>query len=154
MVKQSAGEVTVAMSIKDDFAYAAAPRQFGGSTGIEATYYVTLKAGRAALDARLVLKNPSDKTIAYEYWTCTTLAPGSDPKHPKTTGGAEIIAPIQTYSTPHWSANISQGDAQRGRWQKPFRKTALLQELADDGHRLRGARHAGREFLGRDQPRQ
>ena len=30
VVKQSAGEVTVSMSIKDDFAYSAAPRQFRG----------------------------------------------------------------------------------------------------------------------------
>ena len=114
VVKQSAGEVTVAMSFKDDFAYSAAPGSSGGSTGIEATYYVTLKAGRAALDARVVLKNPSDKTIPYEYWTCTTLAPGSDPNNPKTTGGAEIIAPIQAYSTPPGRANISEGDASAG----------------------------------------
>src|SRR3977135_2210128 len=51
VVKQSAGEVTVSMSLKDDFAYPAAPKEFRGSTGIEATYYVTLKADRAALDA-------------------------------------------------------------------------------------------------------
>ena len=103
VVKESAGEVTVSMSLKDDFEYSAAPRKFRGSTGIEATYYVTLKADRAALDARVVLKNPHDRTIKYEYWTCTTLAPGSDPKNPKTTGGAEIIAPIQAYSTADWS---------------------------------------------------
>ena len=35
VVKQSAGEVTVSMSLKDDFEYSAAPRKFGGSTGIE-----------------------------------------------------------------------------------------------------------------------
>src|ERR1700726_3555908 len=110
VVKESAGEVTVSMSFKEDFEYSAAPRKFRGSTGIEATYYVTLKADRAALDARVVLKNPHDKTIEYEYWTCTTLAPGSDPKNPKTTGGAEIIAPIQAYSTPDWWANLSAGD--------------------------------------------
>src|SRR5229473_1712428 len=110
VVKESAGEVTVSMSLKDDFEYSAAPSKFRGSTGIEATYYVTLKADRAALDARVVLKNPQRKTIEYEYWTCTTLAPGSDPKNPKTTGGAEIIAPIEAYSTPHWSTNLSDGD--------------------------------------------
>src|SRR6266508_4606518 len=43
VVKESAGEVTVSMSLKDDFQYAAAPSKFRGSTGIEATYYVTLK---------------------------------------------------------------------------------------------------------------
>jgi hypothetical protein len=111
IVKQTAGEVTVSMSLKDDFEYSAAPGKFmRGSTGIEATYYVTLKADRAALDARMVLKNPQGRAIPYEYWTCTTLAPGSDPTNPKTTGGAEIIAPIEAYRTPAWSANLSGGD--------------------------------------------
>ena len=58
VVKQNAGEVTVSMSIKDDFEYSAAPKIFRrGSTGIEATYHITLKADRAALDTRLVLRN-------------------------------------------------------------------------------------------------
>ncbi|MHB8268282.1 DUF5107 domain-containing protein [Bradyrhizobium sp.] len=111
VVKESAGEVTVSMSLTDDFEYSAAPSRFRrGFTGIEATYYVTLKAGRAALDARMVLKNPQPRTIPYEYWTCTTLAPGSDPNNAKTTGGAEIIAPIEAYRTPAWSADLSRGD--------------------------------------------
>jgi hypothetical protein len=111
VVTQSAGEVTVSMSLKDDFAYSAAPGKFRrGFTGIEASYYVTLKADRAALDTRMVLKNPRAETISYEYWTCTTLAPGSDPKNPKATGGAEIIAPIDAYRTPAWSAGLSRGD--------------------------------------------
>jgi hypothetical protein len=123
VVKQTAGEVTVSMSFKDDFEYAAAPKQFNkGATGIKATYYVTLKAGRAALDARVVLKNPHDRAIDYEYWTCTTLAPGSDPKHPRTTGAAEIIAPIEAYTTPHWSANIADGDTSLGAGRSRFEK--------------------------------
>src|SRR3954469_2001315 len=66
VVKQSPDEVTVSMSIKDDFEYSAAPGKFRrGSTGIEATYYVTLKPDRAALDARLVLKNSQPGTIDY-----------------------------------------------------------------------------------------
>ena len=102
-------------TLKDDFAFAAAPKQFKrGSTGIEATYYVTLKADRAALDTRIVLKNPKDAAIDYEYWTCTTLAPGSDPDHPKATGGAEIIGPIAAYSTPSWSQNLAKGDESMG----------------------------------------
>ena len=112
VVKDSEAEVTVAMSITDDVVFPSAPKQFSHHpTGIAATYYVTLKAGRAALDTRLVLKNPNTTAINYEYWTCTTLAPGSDPHHPRATGGAEIIAPIAAYSTPHWSANIAEGDA-------------------------------------------
>src|ERR1700744_481785 len=111
------------MSFKDDFAYAAAPKQFSkGATGIEAAYYVTLKADRAALDARMVLKNPGDKAIDYEYWTCTTLAPGSDPKRPRTTGAAEIIGPVEAYFTPHWSANLAEGDASAGPGTSRFEK--------------------------------
>jgi Domain of unknown function (DUF5107) len=123
VVKESADEVTVSMSLKDDFSYSATPGRFrAGSTGIEATYYVTLKAGRAAIDARLVLKNPKAETIDYEYWTCTTLAPGSDPNQPKATAGAEIIGPIQAYSTPHWSANLAQGDTSLGQGRSRFEK--------------------------------
>ncbi|MBR0870897.1 DUF5107 domain-containing protein [Bradyrhizobium tropiciagri] len=110
VVTQTASEVTVAMSITDDFAFAAAPRKFTGERGIAATYYVTLKADRAALDARLVLRNTQPRSIDYEYWTCTTLAPGSDPERPHTIAGAEIIAPVATYTTPAWSANIAAGD--------------------------------------------
>jgi hypothetical protein len=120
VVKESAGEVTVSMSLKDDFDYSAAPKKFGHSTGIEATYYVTLKADRAALDARVVLKNPQARPIDYEYWTCTALAPGSDPNAPKTTGGAEIIAPIETYTTPDWSKNLSAGDKSAGAGKSRF----------------------------------
>jgi hypothetical protein len=121
VVRESAGEVTVSMSLKDDFAYSAAPRQFRrGSTGIEAATTITLKADRAALDTRVVLKNPQDKAIDYEYWTCATLAPGSDPQRPRTTGGAEIIAPIQAYSTPRWSANLAEGDQSLGQGRSRF----------------------------------
>lgn len=123
VVKESAEEVTVSMSLTDDFAYSAAPARFlKGSTGIAATYYVTLKADRAALDTRVVLKNTQDRSVDYEYWTCTTLAPGSDPKNPKTTGGAEIIAPIEAYTTPAWSANLSQGDQNLGPGRSRFEK--------------------------------
>jgi hypothetical protein len=123
VVKQSDDEVTVTMSLTDDFSFAAAPPKFRrGSTGIAATYYVTLKAGRAALDARVVLKNPRPESIPYEYWTCTTLAPGSEPNHLKTTGGAEIIAPIKAYTTPAWSANIAEGDAGAGPGERRFDK--------------------------------
>ncbi len=123
VVKQSDAEVTVAMSIRDDFDYVETPRRFGrGATRLEATYYVTLKAGRAALDARVVLKNPGDEAVNYEYWTCTTLAPGSDPQHPLATGGAEIVAPVAAYVTPRWSANIAEGDASAGEGRHRFEK--------------------------------
>jgi hypothetical protein len=123
VVAESPREVTVSMSAKDDFAYSAAPRRFrAGSTGIEATTYVTLKADRAALDTHVVLKNRKRRAINYEYWTCTTLAPGSGPENPRTTGDAEIIAPIQTYSTPDWWKSLSDGDKRAGPGKSRFEK--------------------------------
>jgi hypothetical protein len=149
VVKQSAGEVTVSMSLKDNFEYSAAPSKFRrGFTGVEATYYVTLKAGRAALDARMVLKNPRDKTIQYEYWTCTTLAPGSDPKNPKTTGGAEIIAPIDAYRTPAWSANLSAADESLGMGYSRFEKLRYFRNWPSMGIAYAAPDMRGRNFWG------
>jgi hypothetical protein len=123
VIEQSDAEVTVAMSIRDDVDFAAAPSRLKkAATGLEATYYVTLKAGRAALDARLVLKNPTNQAVDYEYWTCTTLAPGSDPQHPKATSGAEIVAAVAAYVTPRWSANIAEADAGAGEGRRRFEK--------------------------------
>ena len=70
----------------------------------------------------MVLKNWQDKAIDYEYWTCATLAPGSDPNNPRATGGAEIIAPIAAYTTPRWSANLAEGDASAGAGRSRFEK--------------------------------
>lgn len=130
--QQSDSEITVSMSLDDNFSYAAAPPRFmRGSTGIKATYYVTLKAGRAALDARMVLRNTQDKAIPYEYWTCTTLAPGSDPNNPKATGGAEIIAPIKTYTTPSWSSFLAAGDESAGQGRSVFENVRYFRNWPD-----------------------
>lgn len=103
VVTQTADEVTISMSITDDVSFKGTPSKFNvGVTGLQATFYVTLKANRAALDTRVVLHNPTDKTVNYEYWLCTTLAPGSDPANPHTTSGAEIIAPVSTIKMPPW----------------------------------------------------
>lgn len=149
VVKESADEVTVSMSIKDDFAYLAAPAQFlKGPTGIEATYYVTLKADRAALDTRVVLRNPQDRTVDYEYWTCTTLAPGSEPKNPRTTGGAEIIAPIEAYTTPAWSSNLSDGDESLGSGRSRFEKLRHFKNWPTMGIAYAAPDMQGKNFWG------
>ena len=149
VVRESEDEVTVSMSVTDNFEYAAAPARFRkGSTGIEATYYVTLRAGRAALDARVVLKNPQGHTIDYEYWTCTTLAPGSDPKNPGTTGGAEIIAPIAAYTTPDWSRNLADGDKSAGRGRSRFEKLRYFRNWPTMGIAYAAPDMQGRNFWG------
>jgi Domain of unknown function (DUF5107) len=149
IVKQDDGEVTVSMSLKDDFAFAAAPKQFKrGSTGIEATYYVTLKADRAALDGRIVLKNPQNAAIDYEYWTCTTLAPGSDPEHPKATGGAEIIGPIAAYSTPSWYKSLAEADESIGPGRSRFDKLRYFKNWSTLGIAYAAPDMQGGKFWG------
>lgn len=108
IVEQSDQEVVVAMSYIDDTENLFAPPQYRrGSTGLKVTYNVSLKAGRAALDTVVVIENPGTKTVEYEYWTNTTLAPGSDPSDPKTTSGAEIIAPVEMIKIPSYWTGIS-----------------------------------------------
>lgn len=110
VVDESAQRVVVAMSIKDDIDNPNAPSQYDtGATGMEVTYVIALQSGRAALDTTVVLSNPGPEDVAYEYWTNTTLAPGSDPLDPRTTAGAEIIAPIDTIKIPgYWEAIAEQ----------------------------------------------
>lgn len=149
IVKQSPAEVTVAMSLKDDFAYSAAPKRFlSGATDLEAIYYVTLKADRAALDARVMLTNPKSETVPYEYWTCTTLAPGSDPSNPKATGGAEIIAPIAAYTTPDWSKNLSAGDESVGAGRSRFDKLRFFRNWPTMGIAYAAPDMGGANFWG------
>ena len=96
--------------------------KFRGSTGIEATYYVTLKADRAALDARVVLKNPRTRRSSTSTGPARRWRRDRTRNNPRTTGGAEIIAPIQAYSTPDWSANLSEGDESAGPGRSRFEK--------------------------------
>ena len=123
VVTRSDDDVTVSMSFKDDFAYAAAPARFRRApTGLEATFEVTLKAGprRARYPHRAEKRQA--QTVPYRSGTCTTLAPGSDPDRPAATGGAEIVAPIRTYTTPRWSANLAAGDQSAGAGDSLFEK--------------------------------
>ncbi len=54
ILQNSEQEVEVAMSLKDNIDNPAAPKQYDlGPTGLELTYIISLKAGRAALDTRV-----------------------------------------------------------------------------------------------------
>jgi hypothetical protein len=110
VVSQSDREVVVAMTIMDDIDNPNAPAQYDlGPTGLELTYTISLKAGRSAVDTTVTLTNPTEDDVAYEYWTNTTLAPGSDPLAPKTTAGTEIIVPVEQIKIPgYWTAIAAQ----------------------------------------------
>jgi hypothetical protein len=106
IVKQTADTVSVAMSQKDTVNFANKPGKFGyGATGIECTFTLTMISGKSSFDVNVLLNNPSAQSKNYEYWTMTTLAPGSVISDPRTTAGAEIITAIKNVNIPSsWTA--------------------------------------------------
>ncbi len=109
IVEDTDEAVTVKMSFVDDIDFAGAPNQYNvGMTNIEVDFYVSLHAGYAALDTRIELRNPGDRR-QFEYWTNAGFAPGSEIGNPRTTAGAEIIAPIDEIAIPDfWEAIIAR----------------------------------------------
>ena len=72
----------------------------------------------------MVLKNPTTR-CPLRVLDLHDACPGIGSEHPRTTGGAEIIAPIQAYRTPRWSADLD-GD-ESAALAEPLRKAAPLQ---------------------------
>ena len=97
IVNENDESVSVVMSYQDNDAYSRAPsRYIRGATRLQAEYFVSLSANRAALDTEIKLTNPTNNSVRYEYWTNTTLAPGSDIGNSRATSGLEMIAPINS----------------------------------------------------------
>jgi len=82
VVSESPAAITVRMSRKDDRALAAGvPARYDvGRTDVLVQVEVTLRAGSAALELATKLTNTRSSAVPnFEYWTVTTLAPGSTP---------------------------------------------------------------------------
>lgn len=78
-----------------------------GLTNIKCDYMLTLVKGASALEADVILHNDANVALNYEYWTCLTLTPGSQPGNPKTTSGAEIITSTTKVKIPSWYPDIA-----------------------------------------------
>jgi hypothetical protein len=115
VLEESDDVVTVAMSFVDDKVYPFVPGQYRSrATGLEVTFTITLRAERAALDTSVLIRNPSDDAVSFEYWTNATLAPGSDPADPKVTGNAEIVAPVDSITIPAFWSGIASVERPAG----------------------------------------
>ncbi len=147
---QTPDAITVSMSLTDNINFAHKPGKFDtGITGLAVTYYITLKADRAALDTVLVVHNPTDKQVRYELWTCTTLAPGSTPGDTRATDGAEIIAPIDVIKMPNWwPATIAQEEATTTTDVYTFDKLRMFKNWADMGIAYAYPDMQGKNFWG------
>jgi len=82
VVSESAEAITVRMSRQDDRELVAGvPTRYDvGRTDVLVELEVTLRAGSSALELATKLTNTRGTTLpSFEYWTVTTLAPGSTP---------------------------------------------------------------------------
>ena len=78
-----------------------------GKTNLKCDFTITLIKGASALEADVALYNDSSETLNYEYWTCLTLAPGSEPGSPQCTEGTEFIIPASRVKIPSWYPDIA-----------------------------------------------
>jgi hypothetical protein len=83
------------MSRQDDLELAAGvpERYIVGRTDVRVDVEVTLRAGRSNLELATKLTNTRDEAVPqFEYWTVTTLAPGSTPGDTKIPLNTQILA--------------------------------------------------------------
>ena len=94
------------------------PKQFQyGRTDIAVFATVRLKRGSAALHFDLEVENTLNIPVDYEYWTCTTLAPGSKVGDTKSPANTEIIAPIDQVHIPkrwEWMSKLEKPTGKEG----------------------------------------
>lgn len=106
VITDSDDQVTVQMSITDNMEYSGRPGRFdNGITGLICTTRVTIYRGRSVVEMSMTLSNPAAVQKTYEYWTCTTLTPGSVPGNTYSPGNSLMAVPISQYQ-----AGWSEGD--------------------------------------------
>jgi hypothetical protein len=91
----TAEKVSVKMSFIDTITFKTPPAQFKyGKTNITCNFEVTLAAQTSALKTTVTLVNQNNKEIPFEYWTNSSVAPGSMPGNTQCDDQTEIIGPI------------------------------------------------------------
>lgn len=137
IVSNGTNSVSIKMTKTDNITYTNIPGKFYyGITGISCEATVTVNMGRSAVDMNVKLINPSNVNVNYEYWTCTTLTPGSVPGNTFTPDNSEMIVPIRKYRVKDpwwpWIMNVDTVlDAGNKIYQ--YQKLAKYQNWADMG---------------------
>lgn len=84
VVVNNSQQISVEMSRTDDVNFQGRPWNFTkGETGITAITTVTVYKNKSYVEMKVKLVNNKNEPINYEYWTCTTLAPGGNPQDMK-----------------------------------------------------------------------
>ena len=111
------------------------PKQFKyGQTDITVSATIRLRRGSAALQLEMEVQNNRNTPVDYEYWTCTTLAPGSKVGDTKSPANTEIIAPIEKLYIPErweWMTKLESPSGEEGIYY--YNKLADFKNWADMG---------------------
>ena len=137
VVSSSTEEITISMWLKDDFANPRHPGQYNNSiTGITNYFDVTLAAGQANFSVDVRLENDGTSS-RYEYWTCLTLAPGSDIGNTFTPSESEMVVPIDAYQVGwnpgNWMNSLDEPTGPSNPRVQVYDKLAHLSEWKNQG---------------------
>ncbi|GLW08980.1 hypothetical protein Misp01_41100 [Microtetraspora sp. NBRC 13810] len=109
-IDQRDGKFSITVTKTDDVDYPYKPSRYVyGPTGIRTSVTYSVDARKPTLDMTVSLNNPGDQDKRFEYWTCTTLAPGA----PTTSGSPtmSVVSPVKTiYRDPGyaWMESVEQ----------------------------------------------
>ncbi|MFK7952178.1 MAG: T9SS type A sorting domain-containing protein [Ekhidna sp.] len=105
IITESEDLVTLRMEYTDNQSYSGAPGSFNnGVTNITCQIDVSVFKNSAVWDYDVKLINNNNAAVNYEYWTCTTLTPGSESGETESPLSSEIIVPVEQYFAA-WSPN-------------------------------------------------
>ena len=108
--EETSERVHIRMVHTDEIDFSGAPGQFNnGRTNITCQVDVTVDQNSAAWDFDVTLINNNSTNQNYEYWTCTTLSPGSEIGETGSPLSSKIIAPVNDYRAA-WSPGNWIGD--------------------------------------------
>lgn len=97
VIEQSSEKVTVEMKFTDTIAPGNKVPTYkfnNGQTGLTCIATVSVYYDRSYVQLNVRLVNDRNEPVKYEYWTCTTLAPGSEPGNTFSPAETEIVAPL------------------------------------------------------------
>ena len=98
VLKQSSDTITIRMEYTDTTSYSRAPLTYNnGTTAITCQVDVSVFSKSTMWDFNVRLINNKNENVKYEYWTCTTLTPGSEIGNTGSPLNSEIIIPIEKY---------------------------------------------------------
>lgn len=98
VIEESEEKITIRMEYTDDTEYSSAPWNYNnGITNLTCQVDVSVYQHSSIWDFDVKLINDQPSNVNYEYWTCTTLAPGSDPDDIGSPLNTEIVIPVENY---------------------------------------------------------